>query len=183
MGRLNSSEQDSHRFTPTAVRASMQQLLARISKAQSEVTQLNSFYRKNLIRLIKAEERSLKQAEKRFTKLKQQIYNLSRKAQVIALERVEGYLAQMTLGPTLSHFWFKEQASENLVSAIKNRVNEVRPLQNLSREEDQSPRIRSLDLVDPIFKSFIVDPLPDLEKDISRLRKRNRRPRSRRRQF
>ena len=155
---------------------------ARIKKTQLEVAQLNKFYRTNLMRLIKREEQALNRAGKKFAKLKQQIYLLSQKSQVIALQRVEGYLSQMTLGPTLSHFWSKEQASENLIYARRDRISDIRPLQNLNKDEKNSPKIRALDLVDPVFESYIVDPLPDLETDRNRSRRRIRAPK-RRRQF
>lgn len=162
------------RFSINDIQNSAQQLLARLKGARKELANQIKFYQKHLNRLIKAEQKMLNSAKKRFTRLKNKIVMLSKQAQSIALTQVENDLSQLILEPILSDYWYKERVSELLDAKVTLRRIELGYIRDLDSQEESAPKLGPLNLLDPVIESFIVNPLPDPEKELSKRSSRRR---------
>ena len=154
--RLNQSDSEQ-------IKASVYQLKSRLLATQKEIKLRKIFYNKNLARLVKNERRAFNRALANYQSLKLEIMNLSKQAQQYALQKLENYLAQLTLGPSLSDFWEKERASERLESSQSKKFFTLGMLSRLNSQEMNAPKLQLLNLLDPVIKSLIVDPLPDVK--------------------
>ena len=156
------------------IKVSAYQLQKRLLLTQKEIKSKRQFYNKNLARLVKNEHRAFNRALAKYQMLKTELSKLSKQAQQYAAQKLENYLAQLTLGPSLSDFWEKERASERLESSQSKKFFTLGMLSRLSAQETDAPKLKLLNLLDPVVQSFIVDPLPDTKKNISKSKPRSR---------
>ena len=183
-GLVHNQNHPLNQIDSSTIEASATQLQKRLMATLQEITVKRQFYHKNLARLVKNEQRAFNRAQSHYQALEKQLSTLSQQAQQYAYQKLEKDLAQLTLGPSLSDFWEKERASERLEKAQTQKFYSLGMLSRLQAQESNAPQLQLLNLLDPVIKSFIIDPLPDTEKVSNKQnqvkRKRFRRLRRRR---
>ena len=153
--------QEAARFSDQVIRESGEQLLARIRETRQELERRRRFLKTQLARVLRSIESSIARSEKRLAQLNQALDQSSKEAHKRAIETVEGLQAQLMLGPTLGYFWDKEAASAQLSATLSSQRDKFSSLNQLRQDENSSPKMDKLDLLEPIVRPLIIDPLPD----------------------
>ena len=167
-GAENNQErrQEASRFTSEDLQEGATQLLSRIKVTRQELKARQDFLKAHLTSSLQSIETAIGRSERKLAELNQQLEMSSQAAHKRATETVEGLRAQLVLGPTLGYFWDKEEATERLRGILDRQRIRFSVLSQLKQEESQAPKMKEIDLLDPILKPMIVDPLPDSGKSI-----------------
>jgi hypothetical protein len=153
-------------FDGESIVMSVTQLKRRAKAMAQEISKKRTLYQTQLKKILTREERVVNNAEIKLKRLKRLIEERSRDARLIALKRVQGFQAQLELGPILQDFWIKEAATDLLDQARMMSLERKRPLQRLSDQETEAPpTLSTLDILSPVIKQYIINPLPDSEKN------------------
>ena len=153
-------------FDGESIVMSVTQLKRRALAMEQEISKKRTLYQNQLKKILGREERVVNNAEIKLKRLKRLIEERSRDARLIALKRVQGFQAQLELGPILQDFWIKEAATDLLDQARMMSLERKRPLQRLSDQETEAPpTLSTLDILSPVIKQYIINPLPDSEKN------------------
>ena len=156
-----------------------EQLLSRVQATIDEVLIRQRYLQKHLKRSVRSIKGDIRRATNKLNDLNRLLEASSIEAHGQAIKKVESLQAQLKLGPTLSEWWKKELESESVEEELEQRRQKFSAINQVYREEKSAPKLMELDILDPVFRPLIVDPLPD-EGRQGRGRRRSSRYRGRR---
>jgi len=131
-----------------------------------EIERRRALYKAKLSKVLLQEEQVLKKSNIALKRFQQLVERRSREAQRLALNRVRGFKAQLELGPILQDYWIKEIATDLLERARMMNLRSQYPLRLLKDQEVEAPpSLSTLDVLTPAINQYIVNPIPDPEKN------------------